>query len=86
MGNSAKVSEIPDCDLCKQEGIENRKAAVDGKTKMGPWAYMCEEHFQECGVGLGTGLGQRLILAERPKHCPACKCKVALCACIPVEG
>jgi len=42
------------CDLCRRE------AKYDGKTKMGPWAYMCEEHFRQFGIGLGSGKGQRL--------------------------
>ena len=36
-------------------------ASYDGKTSMGPWANMCEDHFQSHGTGLGTGRGQRLI-------------------------
>ena len=31
----------PPCDLCHE-----RPAAVDGKTKMGPWAYMCVPCFE----------------------------------------
>lgn len=47
---------MPKCDICGAE------AAYDGKTTMGPWAYMCGEDFKWHGVGLGTGLGQRLVL------------------------
>jgi len=32
------------CDFC------NEKAKYDGKTKMGPWAFMCEAHFSKFGV------------------------------------
>ena len=46
---------IAKCDFCK------RKALYDGKTKAGVWANMCQEHFEENGVGLGLGLGQQLI-------------------------
>jgi len=58
----------PVCDFCSTDAfdrlIEGKKDAVmdtfvDGKTKMGPWALMCESCFSKYGVGLGTGLGQR---------------------------
>jgi len=29
---------------------------------MGPWANLCEHHFENYGVGLGLGFGQELIL------------------------
>jgi hypothetical protein len=58
-----KVASIPSCDICKTEGRET-PAAYDGKTVYGPWAYMCEQHWQLVGVGqLGTGYGQRLVQA-----------------------
>lgn len=58
-----KVSSIPDCDICKnQQDRVIRPAVYDGKTVFGPWAYMCEEDFQDFGIGLGTGKGQKLIL------------------------
>ena len=44
----------PDCDLCAQEG-RRFPAAVDGATRMGPWAYMCEPHFEQYGLGFGPG-------------------------------
>ena len=40
------------------------RAEYDGKTKLGPWAYMCASHFSELGKGLGTGRGQRLVVVE----------------------
>jgi len=52
------VDEIPSCQFC------TKPAAYDGKTKGGPWAYMCWQHFEVYGVGLGLGRGQRLILGE----------------------
>ena len=64
MGTEVVVPELPACDLCKQEGRE-RDAEYDGKTVMGPWAYMCEAHFQRYGMGLGTGRGQKLIVKEK---------------------
>lgn len=51
-----KVIETHQCNFC------DKPAAYDGKTKRGPWAWMCENHFAERGVGLGLGYGQRLIL------------------------
>lgn len=59
MAAEVKVAVIPTCDVCK-----TRPAAYDGKTVHGPWAYMCEPCFAALGIGLGTGLGQRLILRE----------------------
>jgi len=44
------------CDFC---GFE---AHYDGRTDRGPWAYMCESHFNSRGMGLGTGRGQELIV------------------------
>ena len=60
----AKVISLPTCDFCKQDpGGDLREAKYDGKTYAGPWGYMCEEHYQEHGVGLGLGIGQRLVLS-----------------------
>ena len=59
---AVQVATIPNCDLCS--GSVKRPAFVDGKTKLGPWAYMCRIHFTTHGVGLGLGKGQRLV--KRP--------------------
>lgn len=57
------VDKLPSCDFCKQNPLISYQAAqYDGRTKMGPWAYMCEEHFKQYGVGLGLGKGQKLVL------------------------
>ncbi len=48
------------CDFCPEE----TRPVVDGRTKMGPWAAMCEAHFKEHGLGLGTGYGQKLVSPE----------------------
>lgn len=45
----------PKCDFC------SKPASYDGKTAMGPWAYMCDTHFRMYGVGLGLGRGQKLL-------------------------
>lgn len=59
------VEKLPKCDFC------DKPALYDGRTIMGPWAHMCEEHFKMYGVGLGVGKGQKLVarkaLAEAEK-------------------
>lgn len=54
------VEKIPACDVCGERDVVT-PAVVDGRTVMGPWAYMCEEHFCLYAVGLGVGRGQRLV-------------------------
>jgi hypothetical protein len=49
-----RINERPKCDFCIREAV------VDGKTRFGPWAYMCADHFVAFGVGLGLGKGQFL--------------------------
>lgn len=56
------VAAYPACDLCRP--ALQRDAHFDGKTDMGPWAYMCDTHFRAHGLGLGLGRGQRLILPD----------------------
>lgn len=56
------------CDICTMgEAGGSGKASVDGKTRMGPWANMCPEHFMDFGVGLGVGMGQRLLTLDQAK-------------------
>ena len=55
-GKKVFVKKIPDCALCRI-----RKAKYDGRTKMGSWAFMCQECFDAYGFALGTGCGQELI-------------------------
>lgn len=57
MGNIVEVESLPYCDFCEQV------AAYDAVTTLGPWANMCETHWKEYGVQLGTGWGQKLILS-----------------------
>jgi hypothetical protein len=66
MSTEVEVAEIPDCDICKGNGVKT-PAEFDGATAMGPWAYMCLIHFMAFGRGLGTGRGQKLILRQNPK-------------------
>lgn len=56
---TVRVDEIPPCSFKHAVYTE---ALYDGKIKRGPWAYMCQAHFDLHGVGLGLGKGQRLIL------------------------
>lgn len=57
-----EVSKLPPCDFCKQDPtVMYQEARYDGKTVMGPWANMCQVHFEQYGIGLGLGRGQELI-------------------------
>jgi hypothetical protein len=56
MNDEAVVTKIPPCDFCGQPAV------YDGKTKYGPWGFMCIQDFRMFGVGLGLGLGQKLVL------------------------
>jgi len=58
---AVRVQTLPLCDMCK--GFTT-KAHYDCKTTDGPWGYLCEKHFRSNGMGLGLGLGQRLILED----------------------
>ena len=64
-GREVYVDSLPQCDICAMLGVFGEPAHYDGATNQGPWAYMCEAHYQELGLGLGLGVGQRLIV--RPK-------------------
>jgi len=55
----AVLGELPLCDF-----RDGKAARFDGKTVMGPWAYMCLTHFKQYGVGLGLGRGQILVTPE----------------------
>ena len=54
------VTELPFCDICIK-----KPAAYDSRLKSGAWGYMCEDCFEEFGVGLGEGKGQKLILVDK---------------------
>ncbi|MCP4897354.1 MAG: hypothetical protein GY906_10320 [bacterium] len=55
MSIAVEVRFLPPCDFCKED------ARYDGKTRTGPWAYMCPTHWRAHGMKLGTGWGQKLI-------------------------
>lgn len=59
----------PTCDVCMSKvDVPARRAIADGKTTMGPWAYMCEDHFTALGTGLGLGVGQIILCGDELDH------------------
>lgn len=71
------MDSIPNCDFGDlgnaraefHDNAESVPARYDGATyDMGRWAYMCENHWREIGVGLGDGKGQKLILRDSDEH------------------
>jgi hypothetical protein len=56
------VDDLPTCDIHAVNVGAPVIATYDGRTTMGPWAYMCSSCFARFGVGLGLGKGQRLIV------------------------
>lgn len=63
------IGDVPEkCDLCRGLMRSHGEHWVDGKVRgFGPWANMCERCFEECGVGLGTGIGQKYNLETKEK-------------------
>ena len=60
----AEVAKRPACDF----GCGN-EAKFDGRTVMGPWAYMCLDCWPKYGVGrLGLGYGQKHARAPATKE------------------
>jgi hypothetical protein len=55
---TSKVVWLPTCDFCAAT------AQYDGRTRRFGWARMCWVHFAAFGVGLGTGKGQKLVVAD----------------------
>lgn len=55
-GSTVFVDDIPECDIC------GHPAEYDAKTKQGPWGYLCATDFAIYGIGLGLGVGQKLVL------------------------
>lgn len=64
MSTQVKVAEIGQCDLCFHEEGKVVPAYADAKLSIGPWAYVCREHFKIYGCSLGTGRGQELVLRD----------------------
>lgn len=63
-GTWVVVAGRPNCDIHQMVEHQRVEALYDGKTTHGPWANMCQVCFEAVGVGLGTGRGQRLLLAS----------------------
>ena len=70
MATTAKVAKLPKCDLCIYvDGLteaEAKDAEYDFKTQTGQWANGCKPHYESHRLypHLGTGMGQRLVVAE----------------------
>jgi hypothetical protein len=55
----AIVVERPKCDFCDDP------AYFDAQTNIShSWAFLCKVHFRTYGKGLGTGIGQYLLLPD----------------------
>jgi len=52
------MHEIPACNICHSE-----PAYADCLVPGYAWSYVCHDCFREHHCGLGTGVGQQLILA-----------------------
>mgnify|MGYP001582445535 FL=1 len=49
------------CQLCVQLGTKPPAVAeYDARTVGGQWGYLCRDHFEQFGVGLGVGRGVRI--------------------------
>lgn len=59
MSDRVQMDSLP---WCQFDHGHPTPARYDGKTRQGPWAYMCALHFTLNGLGLGTGFGQVLFL------------------------
>jgi hypothetical protein len=63
----AILDTLPNCNLMHIAGTT--LAQYDGALRAtGRWSYMCEAHFTQFGAGLGTGIGQKLILRDSAEH------------------
>lgn len=59
-GETAPIDPQQRCDICWTQST----TIIDGKTKRGPWAYMCPRCHSFNGVGLGEGRGQRFVSVD----------------------
>ena len=65
------VSRLPDCDVCPAGHQLDAHYVGRITTKRSPWKRMCEDHFQEWGVGLGVGRGYQLrVEVVQDDHIP----------------
>ncbi len=52
-----------ECDMCRKK-FKTDDVFIDGKTQGGPWADMCEDCFEQHGIGLGLGKGQKYQVSK----------------------
>ena len=56
-----RIGEWKICDICKtRNGGPLRQAVYDARLNTGTWGYLCQQHFDEFGVGLGIGRGVKI--------------------------
>lgn len=60
-GEAVEILTPRVCDVHRARG-DNTQALYDAKMKLGPWANVCQDCFDQHCYGLGTGRGQRLIV------------------------
>ena len=54
------------CDFC------DKLAVMDGKTTMGPWAFMCQAHFDKYGVKVQGFHSELKVVDKSTKICSRC--------------
>lgn len=80
MATERYVDTAPMCDIHKfTMGDPNVPAQYDARTSAGQWANMCEPCWlTHSAGGLGTGIGQRLIVGEEPVRDRAAEVRAAM--------
>ena len=53
------------CQMCAKGDVV-ATASYDAKLSVGQWAYVCQKHYEQFGVGLGLGLGQKIEYILNP--------------------
>ena len=53
------------CDICQANIINT---FYDARTHSGRWGNLCPQCFQDHGVGLGTGSGQKYVRQAAPDN------------------
>lgn len=56
--------DLPPCDFCCEVKV-TRPALYDGKTKLGPWANMCDFHLKMYGYPNSEGLTNKRIVTTK---------------------
>ena len=69
MSDIAYIPTAKVCDVCKFEQNVEVDAEYDARMLNGQWANLCGTHFDSrTGGKLGTGMGQRLVVSEKPSQ------------------